>query len=61
MVTYILYGLGVTYLIGFLLAMTALESYKRITLNTFLYHLGISLVWPFVLIKGLYQAYKAEK
>lgn len=49
------------YAVGFLLSMTALESYNRPTIKDFLRHTGVSLVWPFILIYGLYQAYHAEK
>ena len=49
------------YAVGVLVSMTALESYKRISFNTFLYHLGLSLVWPFVLVISAYQAYRSEK
>jgi hypothetical protein len=49
------------YAVGVLISMTALEFYKRVSFKTFMYHLGLSLVWPFVLVKGLIQAYKAEK
>lgn len=61
MTTHIVLGLAVTYAIGFLLSMTALESFKRISGKDFLYHLGLSLVWPFVIIKGFVEAYRAEK
>jgi hypothetical protein len=49
------------YLLGVLVSMTALENRPRPSWKDFLRSLGLSLVWPFVLILGLIQAYRAEK
>lgn len=61
MISFPLIALGVFYLIGFLVSLTALEMYEKPTFKDLIYHLGISLVWPVILIIGLYQAYKIEK
>lgn len=49
------------YLIGVCLMMVSLESYQRVTLKRFFSHFGLSLVWPFLLVVGLYQACRKEK
>lgn len=61
MLAFTLTALGVIYLIGFLVALTALENYKRPTFRDLVRHLGLSLAWPVILTISAYQAYRAEK
>jgi len=60
--TTILWSIALTlYMLGFLVALSSFENISRPTWKDAALVVGYGIVWPVVLLVGVYQAYEAEK